>query len=103
VYADQTVQTRARAIIDAKVPYGALLLEQVNRQPWHRKIEEAISVLMRGDEFGIGDILAEAGIDENSIMRPVATAYARKIMTALTGPANVEVPVMVPQQSDRPQ
>jgi hypothetical protein len=84
------------------VPLDALPLERVNRQPWHRNVENAIPALLRKGEFSIDDILAEAGIGKNSIERSAAAMYARRIMNTVTSYlANVEVPVVMPQQSDK--
>jgi hypothetical protein len=86
-------RTRARAMLHATVPVDALPIEQMNRQPWHRKVENAIAALNRKSSFSIDDILAEAGIEKNSIERPAAAMYARRIMDALGSyPANVALP-----------
>ena len=86
-------RTKARAILYRKVPVDALPIERVNRQPWHRSIENAIAALIQKGEFTMDDILAEAGIEKNSIERFAAAMYAQRIMNALTSyPANVALP-----------
>jgi hypothetical protein len=100
-------RSRAEAIMDANatVPWDALPIEQVNRQPWHRDIEEAIFRPHKG-AFTVDDILRAAGIAKNATERPAAAAYAWSIMHALSSypaTANVALPVMMPQQSDKLQ
>ena len=96
-------RTRGRAIMAATAPPG-LSIERVNRKPWHRAIEVAISIRIRSDDFNMNDILEAAGIDQNAAEYPAALRYASDLVAALTyRPAGAGVPVLVPQQSDKPQ
>jgi len=80
---DEPDRSRARVIYQALAPTEGLFLERVNRKPWHRGVEVAISLRIRESEFNLNDILAEAGVAPDAVERPEAESYACRMVEAL--------------------